>query len=62
MPTPQAERDIARAAELRKTAKTISDKGAAREFNDAADRLERRAGKSAHQLARKSKRKPTLQA
>jgi len=59
MPTPTAERDLARAKDLRATAKTISNAAAKQAFLEAADRLEGRAAKSARKLARRPKRAAT---
>jgi hypothetical protein len=53
-----ANSDIRKAKELRATAKSIKDADAKEAFLDAADRLEKRAGKSVRKVGRKpSKRR-----
>ncbi len=53
MPNVGAERDLERSKELRKTAGTIKDATAKRQTMDAADRLERRAGRKLSKIGRK---------
>lgn len=57
MPQTNAERDMQRASELRKLAKEAVNGKAKADFNEAADRLERRAARKAKALGR-TKRKP----
>ena len=51
-----AERDIIRAADLRKLAAKAVDPMAKRELQDAASRMEQRGAKKAKQLGRKRKK------
>lgn len=54
-----AERDLERAADLRKMAKGAASPKAKQDFAKAAERMERRAAKKASKLASTRKRTPS---
>lgn len=51
-----ASSDIARAKEHRATAKTLKDADAKRKFEEAADRLEKRAARGVSKVARRRRK------
>lgn len=57
MANTSAERDLIRAKDIRKELKGIRDASASRDFEEAANRLERRAASKIRKVGRKSRRK-----
>lgn len=56
-----ASSDIARAKEHRATAKTLKDADAKRKFEEAADRLEKRAARGVNKVARRRRKATATQ-